>query len=310
VSVVRVGELARRTGVTVRALRYYEAAGLVVPVRAANGYREYDPIAVRLVEEIRSLTALGLSVEQTRPFVECLISGAEAGDVCPAALATYRRAIEDVERRIGELAGHREALRAQLEAAATRAVLPESGRHVTGIGSDPSRLIGGRMTGVVVRATDGTDVCGARPGSGRTVLFVYPLTGRPGIDLPEGWETIPGARGCTEQVCGFRDHYAELLAADAARVFGLSAQSTGYQRELVHRLRLPYPLLADPRLKRAATWGLPTFEAGGMTLYRRLSLVLIDGLVEHVFYPVAQPALHAEEVVRWLADRPVAGVDG
>src|SRR5262249_47070035 len=158
---------------------------------------------------------LGLSVEQTRPFVECLVSGAEAGDVCPAALATYRHAIAELEWRIGELAGHRDALRAQLEAAATRAVPPETVRRVTPVHTNLTDLTGVRMPDVELRATDGTTVRGTRPGNGRTVLFVYPLTGRPGVDLPDGWETIPGARGCADQVCGFRDHYAELLAAGA-----------------------------------------------------------------------------------------------
>ncbi|WP_432993193.1 MerR family transcriptional regulator [Dactylosporangium sp. CA-233914] len=107
---MRAGELARRSGSTIRALRYYESVGLVVPRRLANGYREYDPIAERLVVQIRELTALGLSVEQTRPFVESLAAGADEEDVCAAALATYRSAINGLQSRIGQLAAQRDAL--------------------------------------------------------------------------------------------------------------------------------------------------------------------------------------------------------
>jgi peroxiredoxin len=121
---------------------------------------------------------------------------------------------------------------------------------------------------------------------------------------------MPRARGdagampsCTEQACGFRDHHRERLDAGAAWVVGLAAQSTGYQRGLVHRLRLPYPLLADPHLTAARTLGLPTFSTGGMTLYRRLTLIVIDGVVEHVFASIPQPAHHAEAVLGWLTER-------
>ncbi|WP_433513641.1 MerR family transcriptional regulator [Nonomuraea sp. CA-143628] len=302
---MRVGELARRTGVTVRALRYYEEVGLVVPRRCANGYRDYDPIAVRLVEQIRSLMALGLPVEETRPFVECLISGADAGDLCPASLATYQRAIDQLEQRIRQLADQRDALRAQLDTAAQLMMRPQSGRRRAIAAVDPARLLGAELPDLELVATDGSRVHVQAFGQGRSVLFGYPLTGRPGVDLPQGWETIPGARGCTEQACGFRDHHADLLKAGAARIYGLSAQSSGYQREVVHRLRLPYPLLADPRLTLAAALGLPTFDAGEMTLYRRLTLIVVDGRVEHVFFPIEEPAGHAEQVMRWLAEHQV-----
>jgi enolase len=285
-------------------LRYYEAVGLVVPRRLGNGYREYEPIAVRLVEQIRTLTALGLSVEETRPFIECLIDGNDVADVCPAALSTYRRAIAGLEQRIEQLTGHRDTLLSFLDAATGPAVPQVTGRIGVIGGVDPAGLLGLRLPGLAFRATDGTAVGPATFEGRRTVLFLYPLTGRPGVDLPEGWDTIPGARGCAVEACGFRDLHAELLAAGVEQVFGLSAQSTGYQRELVHRLRLPYPLLADPRLTLATALRLPTFEAGGMTLYRRLTLIVNDGVVEHVFHPVTEPALHAEQVLRWLAAHP------
>jgi len=292
---MRVGELARRTGTTVRALRYYEAAGLVVPRRLGNGYREYEGVAVRQVAQIRELMALGLSVEETRPFVESIAAGET--DVCAAALATYRSTITGLQERIGRLTAQRAALDARLDEAAGQVV-------TTGpAGGDPGELVGKRLPALGFYGTDGRPVDLGALGPGRSVIFVYPLTGRPGVDLPNGLLEIPGARGSTEQAAWFRDHHAELRTAGAARVYGLSAQSTGYQRELVHRLRLPYPLIPDPKLTLAAALGLPTFTAGDVPLYRRLTLIVADDVVEHVFHPIAEPASHALEVMRWLTKR-------
>ena len=291
---MRVGELARRSGTTVRALRYYESVGLVVPRRQSNGYREYDPVAVRLVVQIRELTALGLSVEETRPFVESLAAGSDETDVCAAALATYRSAISGLQARIGLLSAQRDALAARVESANVTMNTDLS------VGGDPAALIGRQLPDVEIYATDGKPVNLGTLGAGRTILFVYPLTGRPGVDLPDGFLEIPGARAGTEQASWFRDHHRELLGAGAARVYGLSAQSASYQRELVHRLRLPYPLIPDPRLTLAAALGLPTFTAGDMTLYGRVTLVVTDGRIEHVFHPIPAPSTHAHEVLRWL----------
>lgn len=139
-------------------------------------------------------------------------------------------------------------------------------------------------------------------GPGRTVLYVYPRTARPGTELPDGWDAIPGARGCTPEACGFRDHHADLVAAGAVGVFGLSTQDTDYQREAVQRLSLPFQMLSDPTLRLAEALNLPTFEAGGMTLYRRLTMIVGDGVVEHVFYPIFPPTEHAEQVLAWLRE--------
>jgi peroxiredoxin len=133
----------------------------------------------------------------------------------------------------------------------------------------------------------------------RTVVYCYPRTGRPDEDLPQGWDEIPGARGCTPQSCAFRDHHAELQAL-GTRVFGLSTQSTEYQREAAGRLHLPFGLLSDEGLTFAKALGLPTFEVEGMTLIKRLTLIVNDGWIEKVFYPVFPPDENAEEIVRWL----------
>jgi peroxiredoxin len=155
----------------------------------------------------------------------------------------------------------------------------------------------GRLTG---RHPDGRLVALDALGSGRTVIYVYPMTGRPGVDLPPGWDDIPGARGCTPESCGFRDHHADLLAAGAVQVFGLSSQSSEYQREAVDRLHLPFAMLSDERLALAGALGLPTFTAGGMTLYRRLTMIVTGRAAEHAFYPVFPPDQHAQQVLDWL----------
>lgn len=141
--------------------------------------------------------------------------------------------------------------------------------------------------------------------AGTTVVYCYPLTGSPDGDLPQGWDEIPGARGCTPQSCSFRDHHAELEALNA-RVFGLSTQDTAYQREAAERLHLPFALLSDEELEFARALNLPTFEADGMTLIKRLTLVVEGGRIETVFYPVFPPGENAERVVGWLSDRSIA----
>ena len=136
--------------------------------------------------------------------------------------------------------------------------------------------------------------------SGRTVVYCYPRTGRSDEDLPRGWDEIPGARGCTPQSCSFRDHHEELRAL-GARVFGLSTQETEYQREAAEHLHLPFELLSDEELTFAKALRLPTFEVEGMTLIKRLTLVVEDGRIEKVFYPVFPPDENAEEVIGWLS---------
>ena len=136
--------------------------------------------------------------------------------------------------------------------------------------------------------------------SGRTVVYCYPRTGRPDQDSPRGWDEIPGARGCTPQSCSFRDHHGELRTL-GARVFGLSTQDTGYQREAIRRLHLPFELLSDERLEFARAINLPTFEVDSMTLLKRITLIIDSGRIEKVFYPVFPPDKNAQEVIEWLS---------
>lgn len=134
------------------------------------------------------------------------------------------------------------------------------------------------------------------------VLYVYPRTGRPGVEPPEGWDEMPGARGCTPQSCGYRDH-GDQLRELGARVVGVSAQSIDEQREAAERLRLPHAVAADPELQLAGSLGLPTFDFAGLRLYKRLSLVAENGRISKVFYPVFPPDENAADVVAWLAQR-------
>jgi len=136
---------------------------------------------------------------------------------------------------------------------------------------------------------------------GRWVIYIYPMTGRPGVDLPTSWDIIPGARGCTPQSCGFRDHYAELQAFDTG-VYGLSTQTTDYQDEARARLGLPFSLLSDSGLKLSAALELPTFTVDGMVLYKRLTLIVEDARIVKVFYPVFPPDRNVGEVLHWLAE--------
>lgn len=138
--------------------------------------------------------------------------------------------------------------------------------------------------------------------AGRVAVYVYPRTGQPGAALPDGWDSIPGARGCTPQSCSFRDHAADLRAAGAVAIYGLSTQDTEYQAEAAARMRLPFPLLSDADLRLATALRLPTFTVDGMVLIKRMALILRDGVIEHVFYPVFPPDRNAADVLAWLQE--------
>lgn len=137
--------------------------------------------------------------------------------------------------------------------------------------------------------------------AGRSVVFAYPRTGEPGkISLVDDWDMIPGARGCTPQTCAFRDLFADLKAAGAAYVFGLSTQSNAYQLEMASRLHLPFPVLSDEKLVLTRALNLPTMEVAGLTLIKRLAMIIDSGRITHVFYPVFPPDRNAPEVLEWL----------
>ena len=164
-------------------------------------------------------------------------------------------------------------------------------------------LPGLEMPSVTLQGSRGGEVDLADLGPGRTVLYIYPMTGTPGVALPDGWDEIPGARGCTPESCAFRDHFTQLREAGADVVYGLSTQDIDTQRDVAARLVLPYPLLADPGVALAGALELPTFVTGGVTRYHRLTLVVVDGHIEHVFYPIFPPDSHAAEVLAWLLAR-------
>lgn len=135
---------------------------------------------------------------------------------------------------------------------------------------------------------------------GWVVVYCYPMTGTPGIPLPDGWDSIPGARGCTPQSCAFRDHYHEMQAL-GAQVYGLSTQTADEQAEAATRLHLPFALLSDAQLAFANALNLPTFEVDGKRLIKRLTLIALDGKIQHCFYPVFPPDQNATQVSDWLS---------
>ncbi len=151
-------------------------------------------------------------------------------------------------------------------------------------------------------ATSGEQIRLDRSATPWTIVYAYPRTGVPDQDSPPGWDAIPGARGCTPQNCAFRDHHAELHALGAT-VYGLSTQSIAYQQEMATRLHLPYPVLSDERLELTNALRLPTFTYGEWTLIKRLSLVIRDGKVAHVVYPVFPSNADAPAIMAWLQER-------
>jgi peroxiredoxin len=167
-----------------------------------------------------------------------------------------------------------------------------------------SHLVGLTIPPISLMATSDTSVTlAALPG--RIVVFAYPRTGEPGrIALVDDWDMIPGARGCTPQTCAFRDLFADLKAAGAAHVFGLSTQSNAYQTEMASRLHLPFPVLSDEKLKLTQALDLPSMVVAGLTLIKRLALIIDDRRISHVFYPVFPPDRNAADVLAWLKANP------
>lgn len=168
-----------------------------------------------------------------------------------------------------------------------------------------AHLAGATIPPIALASTAGGTVTLAKL-PGRIVLFGYPRTGEPGKIAPvDDWDMIPGARGCTPQSCSFRDLFAELKAAGAAQVFGLSTQPTAYQSEMAARLHLPFAVLSDERLELTAAMNLPTMQVAGMTLLKRMALIIDDGRITFVFYPVFPPDRNAGDVLEWLRSHPV-----
>jgi peroxiredoxin len=163
---------------------------------------------------------------------------------------------------------------------------------------------GPRLPAIALPATSGGEIClAALPGL--SVVAVYPWTGRPGHPNPPDWDNIPGAHGSTPELEGFRDLFPAFVARDVG-LFGLSKQSSEHQSELAARLKLPFPILSDLEARFTDSLSLPVFATGGATYLTRLTLLIRDGTIGHVFYPVSDPAAHAREVLAWLTAREEA----
>ncbi|WP_033067246.1 peroxiredoxin [Thalassospira australica] len=166
-----------------------------------------------------------------------------------------------------------------------------------------ARLTGQILPALPLSATDGSSVDLSEL-SGRTVVYAYPRTAKPGVPSPDGWDEIPGAKGCTPQSCSFRDHAAELRAVGVKHLYGLSSQTTDYQKEAAERLHLPFPLLSDADHRFMEAMAMPGFEAAGMRLFKRLTMVLDGGKITKVFYPIDDPAADAQNVLGWCRENP------
>lgn len=162
-----------------------------------------------------------------------------------------------------------------------------------------AHLSGMSIPSLELRSTEGGIADLAELAEGGLVLYVFPKMGRPGEADPPGWDQTPGAYGCTQESCSFRDRHG-AFADLGYTVAGLSAQPAEEQQEAADRLHLPFPLLADPDRRAGGALRLPTFSIGGMTLYRRLTLVARAGRIATVFYPVFPPDRHPEEVLAWI----------
>lgn len=163
-----------------------------------------------------------------------------------------------------------------------------------------NHLPGMQMPSVSLRATSG-ELVDLSTLPGRVVVYAYPMTGVPGVELPPGWNDIPGARGCTPQTLSFQAE-KDAFAAFGVTIFGLSTQTPEYQNELSTRLGLSFPILSDAEFELTDALRLPTMMVEGMRLIKRLTLIIKDGVIEHVFYPVFPPNRSAAEVVAWLQD--------
>jgi DNA-binding transcriptional MerR regulator len=209
---MQISELARRTGASTKAVRYYEDLGLLEPSRLSNGYRDYTDEDVQIVSEVRALAAVGIAPSKARPFIDCLRHGHEHSDECPESLAAYRDSIAVLDQTIASLTQRRQDLAARLDAAACRA-FDTKGDALTDFTTLPAglpvpendgaadHLVGLQVPDITLPSSGGGEVPLRHLPAGRTILYLYPLTGRPGADLPEGWDAIPGARGCSTEAC-------------------------------------------------------------------------------------------------------------
>jgi peroxiredoxin len=237
------------------------------------------------------------------------------GDDCVSSLAVYRDTIADLDRKIAFLTSRRQHLADRLHQGAGRSFDTETlmsdytalpaNLPVPEDDGAANHLPGTRMPNLELTTSCGDPVNLGDLGASRTVVYLYPLTGQPGLDLPEGWDIIPGARGCSTEACDFRDHFADLREAGVQQVFGLSSQPANYQAEVVNRLHLPFKMISDEGFALGDALRLPTFSAEGHPrLYSRLTLVVRADVIEHVFYPIFPPNTHAREVLDWIRENP------
>lgn len=159
-------------------------------------------------------------------------------------------------------------------------------------------LEGCQLPSIPLLSTSGQEVDLSKI-AGTVVVYIFPMIGRPDAPPMLGWNEIPGARGCTPQSCAFCDVHDDFQSL-GAKVYGLSAQTSDAQQEAVARLHLPFELLSDAFLTFAKVLVLPTFTYQDLHLIKRLTLIVKDGKICKVFYPVFPPNENAAHVLDWL----------
>ena len=164
---------------------------------------------------------------------------------------------------------------------------------------DLSHLLKYKIKSVLLKSTNNQSVDLSKI-KGLSIIYIYPMTGQPNKPLPENWDNIPGARGCTPQSCSFRDNFSILKNLNVNNIFGLSTQTTDYQKEMTERLHLPFPVLSDEKLEFSKQLNLPIFEVENMKLIKRITLILKDNEIIKYFYPIFPPDKNVELVIQFL----------
>ena len=172
-------------------------------------------------------------------------------------------------------------------------------KQISEDGGSCEHLVGLHLPNITLPTTDGTSVTLSRL-TGITVVYFYPMTSQPGVLPPNGWDDIPGARGCTPQNCSYRDHFSELSELNSA-VYGMSTQDTDYQKEMAKRLHLPFSVISDAKLVFCDALNIPTFIADGKRLTKRITIIIEDGIVDTVHYPIFPSNSDPNWVISYLS---------
>ncbi|VAW52529.1 Alkyl hydroperoxide reductase subunit C-like protein [hydrothermal vent metagenome] len=136
---------------------------------------------------------------------------------------------------------------------------------------------------------------------GINIIFFYPMIGHPDSLPMTGWNEIPGARGCTPQALSYKNYFRQITKL-GVRLFGASSQALKEQNDAIDRLKLPFELINDSSFLLSNALKLPTFQFNEIKMIKRLTLVVVDGVIKKVFYPVFPPNKNVDDVIVWLKE--------